>query len=104
MSNDLLWWTCGGGYVELQMTLEQAQSCSHSGPCDGDVDMLSREPEIAAQLSKIDPDKLASTLREFGAWDDAELADHDQNLQRILWIACGDLVDEFNQMERENDQ
>jgi large repetitive protein len=32
-------------------------------------------------------------LDEYGAWDDKELRDHAQNLQRILWLACGDIVD-----------
>jgi len=72
--------------------MRQAQLCSHSGPCDSDVLALSRVPKIARQLAKIDPALLAGELREYGAWDDSELADHPQNLQRLLWIAACDVA------------
>jgi hypothetical protein len=49
--------------------------------------------KIRAQLERIDPKVLRDELREYGAWDDQELADHGQNLQRILWIAAGDIVE-----------
>jgi hypothetical protein len=88
-----LWYTSGSGRIEIQMTLEQAQSGSHQGRCDEDVLALSRVPEIAAQLEKIDPSVLADELKEYGAWDEKERADHAQNLQRILWLACGDIVE-----------
>ena len=44
MSADLLCWSSGSGRIELQMTLEEAQSCSHSGSCDADVRALSLAP------------------------------------------------------------
>ena len=49
--------------------------------------------KIRAQLERIDPEALRKELRECGAWSDEELADHKQNLQRILWIAAGDIVE-----------
>jgi hypothetical protein len=79
---------------ELEMTLAQAQSATHSGSCDDDVLALTKEPRIARQLRKFDPAKLALELLEYGAWDDEELADHAQNLQRITWIAAGNITDE----------
>lgn len=54
---------------------------------------LSRVPYIEEQLATIDPALLRDELREYGAWDDEQLADHEQNLQRLLWLACGDIVD-----------
>ena len=54
---------------------------------------LSRQPYIAEQLAKLDPKLLAKELSEWGAWDEAELADHDQNLQRILWLAACDIAE-----------
>lgn len=75
------------------MTLAQAQSATHPGPCDSDVLALSRHRKIRRQLERIDPEALRKELREYGAWDDEELADHEQNLQRILWIAAGDIVE-----------
>jgi hypothetical protein len=44
-------------------------------------------------LERIDAEALRKELREYGAWDDQELTDHEQNLQRILWIAAGDIVE-----------
>ena len=79
---------------EIQMTLTQAESASHQGRCDDDVSELAKAPAIARQLAKIDPQAIRDELREYGAWDDDELSDHEQNLQRILWIAAGDIVEE----------
>lgn len=89
----LLWYTSGSGRIEFRMTLEQAESVSHSGECDSDVYELSRVPEIKAQLDKLDPAILSAELKEYGAWDTEELSDHVQNLQRILWLAGGDIRD-----------
>jgi hypothetical protein len=91
---ELQWFTSSSGHIELQISLSDAQSASHSGSCDDDVEALSKVPYIADQLSKIDPQKLQDELRGYGAWNADELADHDQNLQRILWIACGDIVEQ----------
>jgi hypothetical protein len=44
-------------------------------------------------LERIDPVALRKELAEYGAWDEQELADHEQNIQRILWIAAGDIVE-----------
>lgn len=98
----LLWWSSSCGRLELCMTLEQACSASHQGQCDDDVDALSRVPEIAAQLAAFDPVLLARELKEYGAWSPEELADHEQNLQRMLWLAAGSIVDESLETRRES--
>lgn len=79
---------------EIQMTLAQAESASHPGPCDRDVEDLIRIPAIARQLRKLDPATLADELREYGAWSDEELSDHAENCLRIVWIAAGNIVEE----------
>lgn len=89
-----MWFTSSSGRIELQMTKAQAHSAHHSGPCDDDVMTLSKNPVIARQLAKINPIALRAELREYGAWDAAELADHAQNLQRILWLAAGDITEQ----------
>lgn len=89
-----MWWSSSSGRIELQMTLKQAQACSHSGPCDADVAALRLEPKIKRQLTALDPRLVRDELREYGAWDDDELADHDQNLTRLLWIAANDITEE----------
>jgi folate-binding Fe-S cluster repair protein YgfZ len=81
---------------ELAMTEDEAHAAHHQGRCDDDVRSLSEVPGIRQQLDAIDPDALHAELKEYGAWDDADLADHEQNKQRILWIAAGDICDGKN--------
>ncbi len=92
-----MWFTSSSGRIEFKMTMEEAWSASHQGQCDDDVKALSQVPRIARQLAKIDPQLLRDELREYGAWDGDELADHDQNLQRILWLAAGQIIDEASE-------
>jgi hypothetical protein len=88
-----MYYYTSSGQIELNITKSQAAGASHQGACDESVLALSKEKTIARQLAKIDPAILASELKEYGAWDETELADHDQNLQRLLWLACGDIND-----------
>ena len=92
-----MWFQSSSGRIELHITKEQAHIGSHQGQCDSDVQWLSEQPKIRRQLAKIDPALLASELSAYGAWDEVELADHQQNLQRLLWLACGDIVEESRQ-------
>jgi hypothetical protein len=85
---------------ELEMTRAQAESASHPGQCDDDVAALVKHPKIARQLRKLDRDKLRAELKEYGAWDDEQLADDAQNLQRIVWIAAGNIVEELAQKRK----
>ena len=87
-----MWYTSSSGKIELEMTLDQARGASHQGRCDEDVAALI--PELQAQLDKIAPGDLADELREYGAWDAEELADHDANITRLVWIAAGDIVED----------
>lgn len=86
-----MWWSSSSGKVELNITKAQARDGSHAGDCTASVFALSQESKIRRQLAKLDPVEVANELREYGAWDDEELADHPANLQRLLWIACGDV-------------
>ena len=79
---------------EIKMTLKQARNASHSGACDDDVSALVKVPAIARQLREIPDDALAAELREYGAWDDAQLADLAANDERIVWIAAGNISNE----------
>jgi hypothetical protein len=85
------------GRIELEMSLDQAQTASHQGRCDEDVEALCREPGIRAQLDAIDPQLLIAELLEYGAWETDELQDHETNLQRLLWLAAGDIIEESRQ-------
>ncbi len=79
---------------DIEMTYEEALSMSHSGRCDEDVARCRKIPHIKAQLDKIDAYELRRELFSYGAWDDEELQDHEVNLDRILWIAACDIVQE----------
>lgn len=74
------------------MTLEDAENVSHPGRCDDDVDALVRRSDIRKQLDKINPEVLKEELFEYGAWDENDLKDHEENLKRIIWIAGGDII------------
>ncbi len=89
-------WTESLGRIELQITRAQAHTGSHQGQCDADIAELRRVPAIRRQLEKLPAPLVAECLREYGAWDDAELSDHDANLSRLLWVACGDIVEGNN--------
>jgi hypothetical protein len=94
---ELVWFSTGSGKIELEISREDAASGSHQGQCDNDIAALRTLPYIAEQLAKIDRKLLVGELKEYGAWTMRELVDHDQNLSRLLWLACGDIVEEaFN--------
>lgn len=91
-------WFYGNYGIELNITLNEALTGAHSGQCDNDIAYLRTVPRIRRQLAKINPELLRKELKEYGAWDDEDLADHDANLSRILWIACGYIVEsKYNQ-------
>jgi hypothetical protein len=91
-----MWYTSGSGRIELKLTKKEADIGSHPGPCDSDIAYLRTFPHIKRQLDKIDPESLKKELSEYGAWNDEELSNHDENLDRILWIACGDILENIH--------
>ncbi len=84
-------WTSTTGRIDLEMTAEQAASVHHSGQCDDDVLALSKVPAIAEQLAKINETVLKEVLSEYGF---EELEVHEQNLQRLVWLAGCDIDEE----------
>jgi hypothetical protein len=71
-------------------------SCAHPGQCDDDVAALRLVPAIKRQLDKLKPELVVECLKEYGAWDAEELANHDANLDRLLWVACCDIAEELH--------
>jgi hypothetical protein len=86
----MVWWCDGSGRIQLNITKDQARSGSHQGECHDDVEALMQVPAIRRQLNKIEPGPLARVIAEYTDWD---VSDHQTNLNRILWIACGDIND-----------
>ena len=85
---------------ELRLTRTQAAQGHHQGACDADIADLRTVPAIRRQLDKLDPAIVAAELAEYGAWDETELADHEANLDRILWLGCGQITDELAERRR----
>jgi hypothetical protein len=91
--SDVIFWSSSSGRVELQLTMSEAHRGYHSGDCEGDIVDLMRDPFVRGQLESLDPEAVAATLRETGAWTETHLSDREANLMRLLWLACADLVD-----------
>lgn len=77
----------------IELSREVVNLCSHSGDCTEDVKRCLNLPEIKEELRELDPAQLVKELREYGAWDDKQLTNHADNLERILWIAAGNISD-----------
>jgi len=92
-----MWWSTGSGRIELNITKAQARIGHHQGDCGNDIAWLVTHPSINRQLHGLNADLLRSELREYGAWDDAELTDYHQNIRRLVWIACGDICEQMAQ-------
>jgi hypothetical protein len=94
LPDHVLWACTSSGRIELALTMEDARSASHQGQCDDDVAALSQVPYVAAQVAQWDPAAAREELAEYGAWDEADLADHGANVQRLLWLLAGSIIDE----------
>jgi hypothetical protein len=86
---------------ELSMTLAQARQGSHQGRCDEDVAELLKLPHIRRQLKKLDDATLAAELGEYGAWEEDELKDRAANEARVVWLAAGNIVEDYYERRRE---
>ena len=77
---------------EMRISGECVADCSHSGPCDADVER--HAPKVRAQMesdsfpNRPTPDSIRAELKEHGAWDAEELLDDDANWLRLVWIAA----------------
>lgn len=91
-----MYWSSSCGRIELNITKAQAAQGSHPGSCDADITALRQVPSIRRQLNKLSAAIVGETLAYYGAWSIWELGDenHEENLDRLLWIACGDISEE----------
>ena len=78
---------------EIELTKKEAAMASHSGACDNDVAYLLTLPKVKRQLKNIPDELLAAELKEYGAWDQDELAIRTDNEARIIWIAAGNITE-----------
>lgn len=83
-----------GNCKELKLRQSDLDSIPRHGPADEAIDVLVKEPHIAEQLDAYDADDIRKELKEYGAWDDEELQDDEQNRKRLLWVLIGNLQEE----------
>ena len=76
---------------DLRITRKDAENCSRSGDMESNCLQTMQKPYIKKQLSSLNPESLAKELKEYGAWDESELSDHQENLKRWVWISCCDI-------------
>jgi hypothetical protein len=82
----------------IEMTWDDAQGASHQGECDEDVAALLEQSEISAQFDAMNADDIRAGLKEYGAWNETELADDHANRLRALWSAACDIRENGSQM------
>ena len=88
----MIHWFDGTGLLELRIYLDGARYATPPGvDATPRVDELRSQAFYARQLDSLDPGAVYKVLIEYGAWSSDELSDHDENLSRILWVACGDV-------------
>ena len=78
--------------IEVRITRECARECSHQGECDEDVEGWVKQ--LRKKMNRLTPELVRACLKPYGAWDEDELADHEQNLRRLLWLAAGQVKEE----------
>jgi len=77
----------------FELPIEAVGDCSHQGPCDDDVDAW--HPEV--DFSHISDADLANELSDYTDWD---VSDRETNEKRILWIAAGNIKEEWREKEK----
>jgi hypothetical protein len=80
---------------EIEMTKNDALSMAHQGQCIDDVKaFLKTNKSIHKQLDKIGSEAIAEELKNYGAWDDTQLADVEANKEKIVWLAANNIREE----------
>jgi hypothetical protein len=94
---DSLYWASFNRF-ELRLPGQCVIDCSHSGQCDEDV--AHWVPKVRALVesdnfpNKPTAEKIRAELQEYGAWDDEELSDEDQNWHRLVWTAANNVAED----------
>jgi len=77
----------------LNITKAVANECSRSGNNEYSVNYYMNLPKYKKQLLKLDKEQVRQELNDLGAWEDDELKNHEDNLQRLFWLSCGNIMD-----------
>jgi len=79
----------------IEMTKQQALGASGAGACDDAIAALAKNKKIKKQLDALPIYSVATELRQYGAWEDEELSDTEQNKLRILWCAACNIKEDI---------
>ena len=83
---------------DLALMDQDVENCSASGDVSAAVREVSQMDYVKEQTAKFDPDQLRKELSDYGAWDYEQLQDHEENIQRWIWISACDI----SERERED--
>jgi hypothetical protein len=91
MSNPKIW-SSGCGRIELPFFKKEYSTVPLIGHADDAVLALMKQPEIIKRFDKYDDDTIFKVVRPiFGDYEDDEIQDREDNIRRIIWIACCEL-------------
>jgi hypothetical protein len=83
---------------ELNLPLAIVVACSQPGQdASADVEYALRDANLLHQLDQLDMQDIREELAEYGAWDEEQLEDDEENLRRLVWLAACQLRDELSQ-------
>lgn len=89
------WWSDSSGRVELKLHIDDARIGYHPGQCDDDVMFLMRNRKyISRQLVDVNIDHARQYLTQDVGIEDVPSKGDDEVLMYIVWIACGDVIEE----------
>ncbi len=94
---DALYWASFDRF-SLRLPGECVADCSASGSVDDAVaywvDRIRFDETNLLGEVQATPDAIREELSEYGAWDDEELADDEQNRHRIVWCAACNVAED----------
>jgi hypothetical protein len=92
-----LYWAAFNRF-ELRLPGKCVIDCSHQGQFDEDVahwaPLIKKQVKKDNFINKPTAEKIKEELLDYGAWDDEELQDEDQNWHRLVWIASCNIAEE----------
>jgi hypothetical protein len=83
------------GGLEISIRADHISLVAQPGPNDDAVEWLCGKSYISEQTDQWTDRAMRTELSEYGAWEDEELGDRTANVQRLIWLACHDLADEY---------
>lgn len=87
-------WVSGNGNIVLNIPDDIVAACAHSGDNTEDVKRCVAHKDMQQQLYALDPVEVAKCIKEYFAdIEPVELMNTHTNIERLLWMACWDIVD-----------